>query len=155
MSANLATTFLTLRPFLVVLWLHSDVDPTDLEWNTALGELAVRRRARHLSVDQLRQVVISDGGSPNAGQRKHSAAALDGLPSKLAVLTTVLLNPIKRGAATAVSWLNPAVRFYYPTSLTEALEYLEVGDHRATIGHAFQELQSQLPHVRALELAKF
>jgi hypothetical protein len=140
---------------LVVLWLHSSVDPPDSQWDPAVERLIEVRRASKATLRDTRQLVISDGGAPNVGQRQRFFRDFSsGLPSKVAVLTTALSDPVKRGVATALSWLNPAVRFYEPPQFEEALAYLDLTSSRAAIWGAYGELQQELKTVRSLQFMR-
>ncbi len=151
--SELSTSILEHEQFLVVLWLHTDIDPPASQWNTTVASLIELRQARKLAVERIRQLVISDGGAPNAFQRNRLTRDLhDGLPCKLAVVTTVLSNPIKRGIATALSWVNPSVRFYEPSGFLEALEYLDLADELDAIWREYQLLDTRIGPVRALRL---
>lgn len=143
--------------YFVVLWLHSEVDPPKEEWDAALERLTVLRRARRLPVDRLRQLVVSDGGAPNALQRRQFAQEFhEDVPTKLAVLTSVLASePVKRGIATALSWVNPSVRFFEPREAVEALIYLDLLDQRDAILHEYKRLQFKMRPLRDLSVVDF
>ena len=129
----------------MVLWFHSDVDFSVSQWTAAIKLLLQTRRERGLSVDRIRALVITDGAAPNAAQRSEVMWDLyEGLPNKLAVLTLALSNPIKRGIATALSWVNPAIRFYRPTQFREALVYLDLTDQREAIQRECQRMNAGL-----------
>jgi len=93
----------------------------------------------------MRSLVVTDGGAPNTKQRAQLAAAVNQAPFKLAVVTTVLENPIKRGVATALSWLNPAIRFYVPSQFHDAVHYLGLAAHTDAVWRQYGELASELP----------
>jgi hypothetical protein len=152
---ELAMTTLVQREFMVILWLHTQVNPPETEWNAAVSRLFQLRDARHLTAELMRQLIITDGGAPNAVQRKHLIEFYSGAPSKMGVITTVLSNPIKRGVATALSWLNPAIRFYEPPEMARALAYLELTSMAGTLEAEFLKLQKQLPPIRALAASRF
>jgi hypothetical protein len=149
---ELSTSTIEHERFWVVLWLHTDVDPPPSEWDATVARLVGLRQTRRLAVERIRQLVISDGGAPNAFQRNRLIRDLhEGLPCKSAVVTTALSNPIKRGIATALSWVNPAIRFYEPPRFREALEYLDLANEIDAIRQEYQNLQKRLRPVRALK----
>jgi hypothetical protein len=152
---ELAMSTLMQGELMVILWLHTQADPPDPEWDSAVSKLFGLRNARRLSADLIRQLVISDGGAPNALQRKEMADFFYGMPSKLSVVTPVLANPVKRGVATAVTWLNPASRFYEPPEMTQAIAYLDLTSVTSTLEAEFQRLQKQLPPIRTLAAVQF
>ncbi|MEO8185219.1 MAG: hypothetical protein ABI895_40955 [Deltaproteobacteria bacterium] len=145
MREELAICVLPHPQFLVILWLHTDVDPPTSQWTAAIEQLLQTRRERGLSIDRVRSLVITDGAAPNAAQRIEVMRDLhEGLPNKLAVLTLAMSNPIKRGIATALSWVNPAIRFYRPTQFREALVYLDLADQSEAIRREYQRLNARL-----------
>jgi hypothetical protein len=96
---------------------------------------------------------VSDGGAPNVSQRSRSLHEVQGgQPSKIAVVTTVLANPIKRGVATALSWVNPSIRFYEPSGVAKALQYLDIVDHASSVKTGLEKLELELGIVKALRL---
>jgi hypothetical protein len=101
---------------------------------------------------ELRSLVVSDGGAPNAVQRKQLSAVVDGKPMRSAVLTTVLSNSIKRGIATAISWTNPQFGFYRPEQVYDALDQVGAGTHTGRIWHELRRLQRELPENPTLAL---
>jgi hypothetical protein len=157
MREELATSIVPHAQFFVVLWLHTEVDPPADQWSGAIEQLVHARRQRGLSVDRLRSMVITDGGAPNAAQRAQTARDLhEGLPSKVAVLTLAMSNPVKRGVATALSWANPSIRLYQPKQLREALLYLDLVDERYAIELEYQRLHVRLNRlVRSFDLVNF
>jgi len=157
MREELATSILPHPLFLVVLWLHTEVEPPASQWATAVEQLVKARRQRGLGVDRVRSMVITDGGAPNPAQRVQIARDLhEGRPTKLAVLTLALSHPVKRGIATALSWVNPSIRFYQPTQFGDALAYLDLPDQGGAIQHEYQRLNARLNHlVRTLDLVSF
>jgi hypothetical protein len=137
---------------LVVLWLHTAVNPGDEEWDRACSQIVEWRRAHGSDTGRLRQLVISDGGAPNARQRSRSRVLQAGQPTKIAVVTTVLANPIKRGVATALTWVNPSFRFYEPAGIAKALQYLDIANHASAVKAEFEKLELQLGIVKALRM---
>jgi len=152
MFSELSTSVIELRRLVVVVMLHTEVDPTAGDWDRAMTHLTELRRARKVTVDRMRQIVVSDGGAPNALQRNRFLRNVyDGLPHKLAVVTSVLpSNPVKRGIATALSWTNPAIRFYEPEEFLEALGYLDLAGDGEAIWCEYQKLQALLVPVDTL-----
>lgn len=134
---------------LVFLWLHTENDPPDEEWNRAFELITTTRIAGGVPLGDVRSFVISDGGAPNGVQRARMGRDF---PIKVSVITTVLSNPVKRGIATALSWVNPRSFFTAPPGAKRAAEHLDLGDQWDSIWPAFLELQQRLPRNRTLEL---
>jgi hypothetical protein len=157
MRAELLVSVVEHPRYFVVLWLHSELDPPKEQWDAAVERLSELRRARRLPVDRVRQLVVSDGGAPNALQRHEFVREFhEGLPTKVAVLTSVLESqPVKRGIATALSWVNPSVRFYEPREAVEALIYLDLLEQRDAILHEYKRLQLKMRPLRDLSVVEF
>jgi hypothetical protein len=147
---ELALATLRIRSYSVALWLHTDVDPPKDEWNVALDHLIAETKT--MRVDQMRHLVISDGAAPSTAQRSRMNKELArDQPLRLAVITTVLSNPIKRGVATALSWANPQIKFFQPAQAHAALAHVDLADDVERIWNEYVELQSKLPPVKILE----
>jgi hypothetical protein len=84
--------FIRLEGNELILWLHTEVDPPQEEWDGALAEYqdVLRRRG---SAD-FRSLVVSDGAAPNLNQRSQLHDLQEGLTVKSSVVTPVLSNPI-------------------------------------------------------------
>jgi len=144
MREELATSLFSHPEFLVVLWLHTELDPPDGQWSAAVERLASARRSKGVALDCVRTLVISDGGSPSAAQRVQVMRDLhEGQPSRVAVVTLSLSSPVKRGVATALSWINPSVRFFQPARFQDALLYLDLVEHRREIEREYRELNER------------
>jgi hypothetical protein len=137
---------MSLGDYCLTVWLHTRVDPPGDQFEAALDELTRHRRVRNVSVDHVRSLVVSDGGAPNTKQRAQLTAALNHSPSKLAVVTTVLENPLKRGVATALGWLNPDIRFYVPNQFRDAVDYLGLAAHTDVVWKELGAMASELPN---------
>ncbi|MEJ7731171.1 MAG: hypothetical protein WKG00_18385 [Polyangiaceae bacterium] len=154
MARELALSILELGHRPLIMWLHTTVNPPADEWDAALETIVDHRAARNVAPSGMCHLVVSDGGAPSAKQRAQLLHAVwKGKPGKIAVVTPVLDNPIKRGVATALTWLNPLSRFYEPSGFRLALQYLDVTEHTDAIWNAYGELAQQLlPSNNALHL---
>lgn len=76
MRPELAIGTIAHPELLVISWLHDERDPSAEGWEQALAQVALWRRAHGGGVQRLRQLVISDGGAPNAqaGSRPRMTA---------------------------------------------------------------------------------
>jgi len=103
-----------------VICVHGSLAPSQAEWNQVL-ELY----RRHPNISQLKTLVWTDGGAPNAAQRSELTAALAGGKSMpIAVITASVLA---RAAGTALTWLNPGFRLFGPNDFDRALDHLGAG----------------------------
>jgi hypothetical protein len=137
------------------VWLATSSDPTAAEWTSGCRAAASRFHARKGDVSTFRTLVVTDGGAPNAVQRRElNLDALGATRHKVAVLTTILrTSAIKRGIATALTWINPEIHFFEPQGILGALDHL--GIPRAQfepIWTCLGELQRSLPPIQALRL---
>jgi hypothetical protein len=138
----------------VVLWLHTAKDSiTPTEWDEAMSRVVGHIRDHAVSPDRLRSLVVSDGGAPSAAQRADLNERFSrGTVVKNAVVTTVLDNPIKRGIATALAWVNPGFRFYQPSGFLDGVAHLDLAAHRDALWAELVAMQLLLPPNRTLAL---
>jgi hypothetical protein len=145
MREEMTTSILPHPELLVVLWLHTELDPSSDQWSAVIQSLVRERRARGLSPHHLRYIVISDGGAPSAAQRVELFRDLhEGQPVRVAAVTLALSNPVTRGIATAVSWVNPGLRFFQPARFQDALAYLELSDQRREVEREYRDMKDRL-----------
>jgi hypothetical protein len=148
MELSLAT--LRVDRYAVALWLHTENDPPKDEWNAAIDRLIAD--TKDVPTADMRHLVLTDGAAPSAAQRArmHKELARE-KPLRLAVITTVLSNPIKRGVATALSWANPQIRFFQPAQARDALQHLDLADHLDALWPQYSTLQQQLPPIAVIK----
>src|SRR5687767_15044620 len=126
----------------VAIWLHTAEDPSPDEWGSGIQATRALKDARGANASSIRSVVVSDGGAPNTKQRHElTYDVFEGRPHKLSVMTNVLENPIKRGVATAISWLNPAFKAVPVKKWRDALRHADVEDHVLEILEHLRDLQ--------------
>lgn len=94
---------------------HPDRPPTDDDWTAYI------RSWHPLDMGRMRTLVFTDGGGPNAAQRKLANQALRGRSSLTAVVSS---SPMVRGIVTALSWFNPKIKAFSPEEALEAFYYL-------------------------------
>lgn len=134
----------------LLLWLHTDKDPTADEWSAALEDVSAVK-ARVGDLDRLRGMAISDGGAPNSIQRQELFVGLLESRMKSTAVSDVLQNPIKRGILTAINWLNPNFRAFPTAQLDRALAHLDLQDHVPTLLAALRDLKGQVKPIASLE----
>ncbi|HEY8946705.1 MAG TPA: hypothetical protein VIM73_20825 [Polyangiaceae bacterium] len=91
--------------------------PTDAEWDGFLDQL-VKNRA---NFSNLKILVLTEGGGPNAAQRKRLEQALDGRHLRVAVVTD---SGKARFIASAITFLNKLHRGFAVKELPLAYEHL-------------------------------
>jgi hypothetical protein len=147
---EMAFTALARGPSRLVICLHTSVDPPALEWESMLSQLSALLAAAP-DTRQVRMLVVTGGGGPDAIQRAQLAKVWGGRDLKVAVLVPGLGNPLKRGLMTALSWVNPAMAFFTPDRLREALIHLQHVEELAVVWQELTGLQAQLTQVSTLQ----
>ncbi|MEO8180757.1 MAG: hypothetical protein ABI895_18135 [Deltaproteobacteria bacterium] len=148
----MAFRMLHLRNLHVALLLHTERDPSAAEWSRGCQAFGALRKQCGDNTASLRTLVISDGGAPNAKQRaEFFQAGLEGL-HRTALISLSLSNPVKRGIATALSWVNPRVRAFEPPCWSEAFGYAGLSRHFDAVWSELAKLQQRLPDNQTLRL---
>lgn len=119
----------------LVLLIHNVAPPSDDEWFEY-----VRTLTEMLKTGGIKQIVFTDGGSPNTTQRGLLNQAVKDKDNQVAVVSD---SPMVRSVVTALAWFNPKVKVFAPTRIDEALAYL---------GYQREEMPRLLTEVRALRL---
>jgi hypothetical protein len=129
----------------ILIWLHTETDPPPADFDKACVAIQELKRRNPGMLNNVRQIVITDGGTPNSRQRAQlNAGALDSVAVKTAAITTTLNNPIKRRIAQAILWTQPTFKAYAPNQWRDALKYLDI-DSPEVFEQASQ-LQQGLAH---------
>ncbi len=137
----------------VVLVLHTQQDPQPEEWTEYVDLLVKLKKKNTGDVSKMRNIVITDGGGPNAKQRTQVQTEIyGGEPNKVAAISNSLSNPVKRGLATAVSWFNPGFLALPPDKWRNALQHLGLESDTRSILQQFERLQRKIPPVNSLAL---
>lgn len=144
-------TTVELRPFHLMLVLHTARDPSPSEWADYERELRRLKQLHPNDMERVLTLVLSDGGAPNADQRSRFQYDLfGGRAARVALLTNSLSNPVKRGIVRALSWMNTGFRAFEPTDLGGALAYLGQAELLDYVWGEFCALQARLPPVQTL-----
>lgn len=106
------------RLFLVA---YGTRNPTNAEWDAYLDLVD-----RH-GVTRTQQLIYTDGGEPNAHQRRELNELLRGRQVPVAVVSTSVRV---RGTVTLLSWFNHKIRAFPPSAVKDALAYLEIPEMR-------------------------
>jgi hypothetical protein len=106
----------------VFLSVHDRETPGDDEWQ------AVIDMVRDRDADIESALIFSDGGGPNAHQRKLYAREV--ARSKSRPRAVVTASALARGIVTAISWLGPRMKAFSPDELPEALDFLGITQAR-------------------------
>jgi hypothetical protein len=95
---------------------HNALPPLAHEWN---HNIDVYRT--HPNLDDVRVLVYTEGGSPNAAQRADLTAAVSNRKMLVSIVTQSVLA---RAAGTAIAWLIPGLRIFSPTDTEKALDHI-------------------------------
>jgi len=148
-----AVSVVKAKEYDVCVWLHTAKDPPMDEWLKAMEITRAAKLARG-DGSRIRSLVISDGGAPNATQRGQLDDAFDNKPHKLVVVTIALSNPIKRGIATAISWINPAFRAVSPAQVDIGLTHLDLSGKLEMFFPELDRMQKLMAPVITLQMLK-
>jgi hypothetical protein len=122
----------------VFVEVHDRDEPTDNEWQRMLEAASLAFR----SSQAMCALIVSDGGAPNALQRKQLAAIADFRDLPRAVVTP---SAMVRGAAIAMSWLGHRVKGFAPDELAEALSFVGIPmDRRAALLECVASMKREL-----------
>jgi hypothetical protein len=136
----------------LVIWLHSDIDPISERWTECIREMESLKRNVSGDLSKIKALVVTDGGAPDAVQRRALMTETFGGQVKSAAITTVLSNPIKRGIATAILWLNPDFRAFAPNQFDLALKHLNLEAYSANVLTVLKTLQLKMPPNETLRI---
>lgn len=140
-GVNGAHELVEVGPYVVSMWLHDESDPPRDFFTGVIEEIA----RKNFTPGRLRNIVVTDGGAPDTNQRKQLIdTAWHKRQMKLSVVTNVLSNPLKRGVATALSWLNPHIHFFAPDRFQAALAHLDLEPHAREVWDVFVRLQREM-----------
>jgi hypothetical protein len=133
------------------MWLHTSTDPTDAEW--AAGCERMRKSSRDDNWQNHRAIVISDGGSPSAVQRRQLFASVyQARPIRMSVFTYALSSPFKRAVGTAITWFNPSLQFLTPEEAKKGFAHVELSRDVPELMRHLLTLQTELGPIRALRV---
>jgi len=107
----------------IVCALHSKRSPSDAEWDEYLGHIQAARELARGGRGPVNAVAVTDGGAPDAAQRKRLADVVRGWEPLAAVVSESLLV---RGVVTALAWLGMRVRFFPVNEVSAALRWAAV-----------------------------
>ena len=147
---NVGMDIVRLGSHVDLVWLHPASDPPPPEWDACMTRIEQLKVDLQGDLDRIRVLVVSDGGAPSAKQRTRLFSDLMEGRSRSAVVTCSLGNPIKRGIAATISWLNPEFRAFDPDQAEQAFEHIRCGTpaEQDAIWGTLVELQRQCLQIR-------
>lgn len=128
--------------FTLCIFVAVDAPYANEEWNLYMDGL------RKLADTPLRTIVLTDGGSPNAIQRKEMIDLFRGESPPTCIVST---SPLVRGMTTALGWFNPNIKAVSPEQLKEAFQYLGIpAAHEDRVRKEIWRLRLLLPNLKLL-----
>jgi hypothetical protein len=116
-------------------------DPTDDEWTGYIDAVRAKMKTG-AALPRMRTLVFTDGGGPNAAQRKLMNAMLDGRSTPVALVSS---SVAVRSVTVALAWFNKQIRSFTPDQVTEAFAFLGVPpDEHAAIWVVVHALRREL-----------
>jgi hypothetical protein len=128
---------------------NSADDPSDEEWQ-AYTSAVIAKLDRGYDIARMRTLVVSDGGGPNAAQRKIVNTSLAGRPTRVALVSSSVAI---RSITTALGWFNSQIKSFSPGDVTSAFRFLDIPESDyAWIWSEVQSLATELPgkHVKSV-----
>lgn len=112
--------------------------PLDAEWDEFLALLSANRSR----LEELRILVLTDGGGPDRGQRNRLERTLDGKTVRVAVVSD---SAKVRFIASAIALLNRDHRGFGTKEIGEAYAYLGLNTaEKAFVERSMSEMTAQL-----------
>jgi hypothetical protein len=116
---------------------HDKTHPSDDDWQLYLDALRVNRHAIGA------QLIVTDGGSPTAAQRRASLEHARGfaLPSSAVLTSSVLV----RGVVSALSWfMKDRIRAFAPNEFDEACVFIGATAETAVLREVAARLRATI-----------
>jgi len=110
----------------LVVLRENDSTPLDAEWDAFLKILADNWD----KFDRLKILVVTDGGGPNAAQRKRLETVLNGKPIRVAVVTD---SAKSRFIASMISLINRQHMGFAMKEVVQAYNHLKMNQMERTI----------------------
>lgn len=123
----------------LVVMRENDSTPLDSEWDAFLKLLA----DNHDKFERLKILVVTDGGGPNATQRKRLETVLAGKPIRVAVVTD---SAKSRFIASMISLINRQHGGFAMKEIVQAYNHLQMTQLERTL--ADQTLKELTPMIR-------
>jgi len=112
-------TMLTRKIGTMIVLRENNDTPLDPEWDAFLKMLVDNRN----NFERMKILVVTDGGGPNAGQRKRLETTLSGKPVRVAVVTD---SAKSRFIASAISLINRDHRGFSMKEIGQAYQHLDM-----------------------------
>jgi hypothetical protein len=122
--------FLPGRDLFVIV--SREAPPTDADWTRYMAAVNASVTKYPENLASVLNLVLSDGGAPNAMQRTR-VTELQERTTARAPVAFISDSPLIRGATRAIALFNPRFKVFTPASFSKALEHLGVLPTSASI----------------------
>lgn len=92
--------------------------PSTTEWTAY-----IRALQKLPQLDDLKTLVITEGGGPDSVQRRLVIDLMKGKPTLTCMVSN---NPVVRGLTVALSWFNPGIRSFPLDRIDDGLRHLQL-----------------------------
>lgn len=116
----------------IIIAVHNKEAPDNETWNSFIEITLATGRANGNDLSNVRQLVVTEGGGPNAAQRKAVDIASNSMNGKKVSVAVVTGSPVVRGIVTVFNWFNLHLRVFTPDEMDKALQYLRIPTHDVT-----------------------
>lgn len=111
----------------IVLCMHNAKAPDDASWQVYIDACIASAELHGGDFSRSRQLIYTDGGGPNAPQRKAVVEAVEQLKgAKEGRIAVVSSSTLVRGIVTVFNWFNFQVKAFSPGEIDAALQFLRV-----------------------------
>lgn len=129
----------------IVLCLHNAKAPDDGSWQVYVDACVASAGLHEGDFARTRQLVWTDGGGPNAPQRRAAVEAVENLKgAKEGRIAVVSSSTLVRGIVTVFNWFNFQVKAFSPGEIDMALSFLRVTPDEAARLWAAAERMAKL-----------
>jgi hypothetical protein len=123
---------------------HNTRSFTDAEGLAYIEEMVEAANARGGDLSTIRNLVFTEGGGPNAAQRKIASERLQKLKNWNKATSAVVSNATSvRGIVTVLHWFNMNIKGFPPHRIDEAFAFLGIGKEEA------EQILAELPKLKA------
>jgi hypothetical protein len=131
----------------VIYALHPSAPPNNADWDRYVDMVAAAVASQNAVFDRLLGFTVTDGGAPNAAQRKRLVdRVMQGQRPRAVIITDSILV---RGVVTAFSWLaRTEFSVFKPSDIRQALR--EVRLPADVVLSDLREIQRDLPPVASV-----
>lgn len=102
-----------------VICVLNAVAPSDQQWDEYMK--VVKKLFGEVGFEAASSLSITDGGAPTGAQRSLVNDFLKGRSARTSIISS---SSLVRGAVTALSWFNPAIKTFAPQRTREALGHI-------------------------------